>query len=117
RLDLRCIAADRSRGERRRLGRAPGSARKRFLEAEVLERRRIDASSELPQIVQHLGQLLADLGQLSRELRILVCNVTSGELELHSQGKQMLLCAIVEIAFDLAALGMAGCRDSRTGSA
>ena len=51
------------------------------------------------------------------QFRIPFCGVTRGELELHSQGEQMLLCAVVEIAFDLAALGMAGCGDSCAGPA
>ena len=79
----------------------------RGLEPEVAQDRRIDAMGEIAQLTQRVFEAVPEYVQPSHNLRILLDQLTR-ERELDAQAGQVLLCAVVQVALDLAALEITG---------
>ena len=90
---------------RRAVGRRPD----RRPEARFGQDRRMDPSSELPDVVEDLEQL----DTTATEGRVEIGSVAVDGPELHREGHHPLLEAVVEVALDPAPLGVGGLDDPR----
>ncbi len=93
--------------------RAPvGGGPQRLGQSAVDEERRVDAVGEVPQLLDGVlhapGQHLEHL----RRCRGVVGEDVPGQAEVHGKGDQVLLSPVVEVALDLAALGVGGGDDA-----
>ena len=68
----------------------------------------MDAARELAQLVERLGELVA--GGVDEQLgrRRVLADVPLEEAQLHGEGDEALLGAVVEVALEALALGVAG---------
>ena len=88
------------------------SACDRRLQAAVAEHGRMDPARELAQLLERLRQLLA--GALERRARLgLVAAAAGGEPQVERERDEPLLRAVVQVALEPAALGVARLDDPR----
>src|SRR2546423_570888 len=102
RLHLLGVSTDAFGLDRRRDGRLTGLSLERRGETLVGEERRVDAASEVAQILERgAGRGLQPREQLAF-LPLVAADELLGETELHRERHELLLCAVVEVALDLA---------------
>ena len=78
-------------------------------QALVGEERRVDPPGELPKILQGLLRLLLYLGQHLVRLRLVPPDQGVGQSRLDGQCYELLLCAVVDVAFELPSFLVLGC--------
>ena len=114
RLHLAGVAADAvgvdAHGERAPVGGRP----QRLGQAGVHEQRRVDAVGQVAQLLDRVLHRVAErVEHLGGGLGVVGEHVL-GEAEVHRQRHEVLLGAVVEVALDLAPLGVAGGHDAGT---
>ena len=112
RLHLGRVAADAvgvdAHGERAPVGGRP----QRLGQPGVHEQRRVDAVGQVAQLLDGVLHRVAErVEHLGGRLRVVGEDVL-GEPQVHREGHEVLLGAVVEVALDLAALGVAGGHDA-----
>ena len=73
----------------------------------------MDAAGELAQLVQRCGELVARLGRELLALGRVAADRALGSTQLQRDGDEALLRAVVEVALEPPALGVAGLDDPR----
>ncbi len=83
----------------------------------VREERRVDASREVPQILQGAAGLRLDLGEKLHDLLRVAIGQLAREPRLHRERDQLLLGAVVDVALESPALLVLGRDQAPAGSA
>ena len=92
---------------------ATGGSAERLLQTAVHEQRWVDPVREVPQFLHRVLEIVTDLLEdLLRRVGIGIGELPR-KVHVHSQGDQVLLRAVVEVALDGTALRVAGFDDAR----
>src|SRR6185437_10349029 len=105
-LDLKAVPAEAGGRDGDRQGRAPAGGAERLAEPAVGEQRRVDAVGEVAQFLDGGLDLVGELVDHQRRRLRVVGDEVAGEPEVHGEGDQVLLRAVVQVALDPAALGV-----------
>ena len=103
-LDLLWVARDAVglQGDRDR--RLPGLRLERGRKTLVGEQRRVDAASEVAQVLEGVGRVGLQLGEHRLGRRRITCGEGLGQVRLHRQCDELLLGAVVDISLQLPSL-------------
>ena len=105
------VAADRWCLERCRWSRTPHDAGQSLPESELAKHRRVEAMGEVAELLQNLIELFADVVESLCDLWI---REFAGQADFDAKCGQVLLRSVMEVALDLAALGVACGHDACT---
>ena len=96
---------------------AAGGGAQRLGQAAVHEQRRVDAVREVAQLLHRFLEIEADLVEHRLGLLGIGVGDLAGEAHADRERHEVLLRAVVQVAFDAAALGVGGLDDAGAGRA
>jgi FtsX-like permease family len=116
-LDLKAVPAEARRGHGDRQGRAAAGGAQRLAEPAVGEQRRVDAVGEVAQFLDGGLDLVGELVDHQPGRLRVVGHEVAGKPEVHGEGDQVLLRAVVQVALNATAFGVRTRHDPGPGAA